>query len=331
MSMQKLEYRVRFVTPAFLGNAEQNGQWRTPPFKALLRQWWRIVKAPQVAYNHIDLKKEEAELFGSASDTGGSGSGRSRVVVRLDSWELGTMRLNYEQGRTIARGTAIAPFPLGEQEQKQVVKQARLALLVPESDCVELQRTIELIAHFGTLGSRSRNGWGSLDLQPEKDTPTLASLTRENLQQWKVCRPLADCLKLDWPHAIGTDEKGPLVWRLNPQSKWQAAITELAEIKINFRTQFPFQGNTVGKRHVLAYPVTNHQVWGPKKRMANQLRFKISCRQDNQIEALIYHLPCKVPDALLTDPQQKSFIRGIERDVWQAVHATLDNNARRLE
>lgn len=28
--MTKLEYTVRFLTPAFLGNAEQSGQWRTP-------------------------------------------------------------------------------------------------------------------------------------------------------------------------------------------------------------------------------------------------------------------------------------------------------------
>lgn len=46
--MKKLEYTVRFTTPAFLGNAEQQAQWRTPPFKALIRQWWRIVKAPKL-------------------------------------------------------------------------------------------------------------------------------------------------------------------------------------------------------------------------------------------------------------------------------------------
>jgi CRISPR-associated protein Cmr1 len=34
--MKRLEYTVSFTTPAFLGNAEQAGQWRTPPFKALL-------------------------------------------------------------------------------------------------------------------------------------------------------------------------------------------------------------------------------------------------------------------------------------------------------
>jgi hypothetical protein len=31
--MKKLEYTVSFTTPAFLGNAEQQTQWRTPPFK----------------------------------------------------------------------------------------------------------------------------------------------------------------------------------------------------------------------------------------------------------------------------------------------------------
>ena len=36
--MQEMSYEVKFLTPAFLGNAEQSGQWRTPPFKALLRQ-----------------------------------------------------------------------------------------------------------------------------------------------------------------------------------------------------------------------------------------------------------------------------------------------------
>lgn len=39
--MHLCTYQLRFQTPAFLGNAQQQGQWRTPPFKALLRQWWQ--------------------------------------------------------------------------------------------------------------------------------------------------------------------------------------------------------------------------------------------------------------------------------------------------
>ena len=45
MTMRELTYQVSFNTPTFLGNAEQQDQWRTPTFKAMLRQWWRMVKA----------------------------------------------------------------------------------------------------------------------------------------------------------------------------------------------------------------------------------------------------------------------------------------------
>lgn len=38
-SMTMRHFTLRFLTPAFLGDAEQNGRWRTPSLKALLRQW----------------------------------------------------------------------------------------------------------------------------------------------------------------------------------------------------------------------------------------------------------------------------------------------------
>lgn len=55
MTMQTLTYQVGFNTPTFLGNAEQQAQWRTPPFKALLRQWWRVVKAPEADSTSINF------------------------------------------------------------------------------------------------------------------------------------------------------------------------------------------------------------------------------------------------------------------------------------
>ena len=81
MTMQTLSYQVSFATPAFLGNAEQQAQRRTPPFKALLRQWWRVVKAPDVGYDHQKLLRLENDLFGSAGDD--IGGGRSKVQCRI--------------------------------------------------------------------------------------------------------------------------------------------------------------------------------------------------------------------------------------------------------
>ena len=67
-------YTLHFATPAFLGNAEQSGQWRTPPIKALLRQWWRVAYAAAQpgAVNVGAMREAEGRLFGSASDNGGS-------------------------------------------------------------------------------------------------------------------------------------------------------------------------------------------------------------------------------------------------------------------
>ena len=93
MKMKVLEYTLRFDTPAFLGNAEQNAQWRTPPIKALLRQWWRVAYAADknFAVNLADMRREEGLLFGHAwldddwDDKGNKFAGRkSRVLIRLD-------------------------------------------------------------------------------------------------------------------------------------------------------------------------------------------------------------------------------------------------------
>jgi CRISPR-associated protein Cmr1 len=364
--MRQLEYIVSFNTPAFLGNAEQQAQWRTPPFKALIRQWWRIVKAPGVGYDIIGLREQETRLFGSASDKAGSRSAKSRIIFRLSDWKQGQMNqwqagervyhpevgkggmevgadlylgygpLGFEKGKGTTLGTV-----RGTGVQRTAIKpsteRSRLIVRIPEEDLAELQRTMQLVAYFGTLGSRSRNGWGSLEVQWPENGGALLPLRRSNLERCNVCRPLTECLNLEWPHAIGTDAQGPLVWKTKIQSSdWRAIMKELARIKIQFRTQFGFggPGSSASKRHILAYPITNHSLtgWGQQGRLANQLRFKVGRHADGRLEGVIFHLPCKVPDELLNKLLQadQQFIRNNELAVWQAVHKVLDREATRL-
>jgi CRISPR-associated protein Cmr1 len=110
--MVKFEYRVRFNTPAFLGNAEQAGQWRTPPFKALLRQWWRVAYAAGRHHqaNLVDeMRQEENRLFGTAADDR-EGSRKSLVRLRLDRWSIGSMKSWASLGTVKHPET---PFPVG--------------------------------------------------------------------------------------------------------------------------------------------------------------------------------------------------------------------------
>jgi len=117
-------------------------------------------------------------------------------------------------------------------------------------------------------------------------------------------------------------------------------MKELARIKIAFRTQkaLSLDGILKGqfaKRHLLAYPITNHpvdgQAWGSKGRLANQIRFKVS-KHGDQWYGVIAHLPCRLPAGMVAElpPQQRNNINATARATWQAVHAVLEQNAQRI-
>ncbi|MFN3630151.1 MAG: hypothetical protein ACK4XK_08895, partial [Casimicrobiaceae bacterium] len=90
--IKTLSTKLLFLTPAFLGNAEQNGQWRTPPIKAQLRQWWRVAYAADHGFsvNVAAMRREEGLLFGNAWIE--DAFCKSLVRIRLDQWEQGKLQ-----------------------------------------------------------------------------------------------------------------------------------------------------------------------------------------------------------------------------------------------
>lgn len=350
--MVKQAYTVRFITPAFLGDAEQNGTWRTPPFKALLRQWWRISAAKQYNYNGQDLRKKEGQLFGNAWLD--NNFQRSKVRIRLEEWRQGKMQTWREPEKKVNHPEVKFPVDAqlylgyGPLTYDKATKKAGLkinaAIQADESNSLSiahshsnettdvLTRTLLFIHWFGTLGSRSRNGWGSLALEGQDIKP----LTRDHASLQAITRPLSDCLELDWPHAIGKDKKGLLIWRTPEHTNWQEVMKQLAKIKIAFRTALHFDParlNHIDQRHVIAYPVTHHNFnpWGNQARLANQLRFKVSKTTQGYV-GMAYHLPCSIPNELLDklNPADRTWITGQQLTVWQTVHGILDQQMQRI-
>lgn len=340
--MIRNRYHLKLASPAFLGDAEQKGVWRTPPLKALIREWWRVAVAPDVGYDAGRLKQLETALFGTAADEGAGKNGKSRIRLSLAHWNEGKMR-EHEPLPSIRHPEAerakfqVEPLnylgygPIDHGKLKNgVALQANednvLKLAYAESHAEEIDLALTLAQWFGTMGGRSRNGWGSLAWAARDDTPALPALNAETLKQTGCVRPFADCLKLDWPHAIGSNGKGALVWQsAQTFATWREAMKFLAQIKIGFRVPLGFIGGQPHRdpqtRHVLAYPVTNHKVPGwegaNKGRLANTLRFKLHAEPDGKLRALIYHTPCKP-----TLPHH-----GIDLlDTWGRVHRTLDAN-----
>ncbi len=356
--MHTYRYDLRFVTPAFLGNANQQGQWRTPPIKALLRQWWRVAYMAERQFNAdaaASMRRKEAILFGHAwlEDDAVERKGRkqkvaarqSQVRLRLSHWNEGRLKTwdgleqgsihhpeaekaNYQVGPHAYLGYGPLDGRGGTKFAKknnaaiQTNDSATLSLAVPDEHANAIHTALALMNLYGTLGGRSRNGWGSFSLTPaDGNTPVLPNEFKET----NVVQPWQDALRLDWPHAIGSDARGALVWQTTAFDDWKKLMQELARIKIAQRTQFKFHSGkdatTPEDRHWLSYPVTNHSVksWSGNARLPNSLRFKVRPAPGNpqQLVGVIVHVPCLPPPAFQPDP------RAIER-VWQTVHAFLD-------
>ena len=334
--MKSFKYRIRFLTPTFLGDADQKAQWRTPPIKAELRRWWRVVYAAGQHFK-IDVNKmrqQEALLFGTASGN----QFKSLLQMRLSGWRKGTLTTWSDFGVQKIRHPEVPkpvdPYlylgfgPLLYRGGKTVLirppaisagEEAELWLRIPDQYSYEIDQALALMMCFGSVGGRSRNGWGAFELRP------LGKTALPEIDLKKYSREWTDALGLDWPHAIGCEGDRPLVWRTKNYQDWNELMRVLAEIKVKLRTQFKFQsGNNAPipeDRHWLAYPVTKHSVraWGHSKRLPNALRFTVKSNAEGQIHGVIYHMPWLPPKDF--EPKKEKI-----ESVWQRVHTFLNNH-----
>lgn len=358
---------LRLVTPGFLGDAAQRGEWRTPPLKAALRQWWRLLLFAQHAAKDKPpsvktLRQREGETFGHAWLETAEGKAwfvRSPLRLALERWQPGTMTAL--AGESTVKHPNV-PMPVGAllyagygpliyQARNTVLKAppaldagsaTRLTLSWPARAGENIGKRVTwlmiLLHWFGTVGGRSRNGWGSLQLFREDGHPVADLTDLRHLQG--LFLSLEDCLHQQWPAALGKDEKGPLVWwGRKAHGTWQEAMKELAEIKIAFRTALPAGApGSFAERHLLAYPVTKHNVsaWGNQRRLANQLRLKVHALQGPggkpAFRPMAFHIPHRLPqelETLLPDSDKSKVSIQRQLEVWRKVYGILDGKMMR--
>ena len=357
--MPTRQLKIQFHTPAFLGDATQSGRWRTPPFKAQLRQWWRVAYAAQqgFAVSVREMRDAEGHLFGHAWLENDSficdgkrvdtSARKSEVRIRLNKWAEGQLKswdrleaatvhhpeaekVRYQVGPHAYLGYGPLDGRGGTKLQDkqgkpnaaiQANENAELAIAFPQEHAQTLEHALQLMNLYGTVGGRSRNGWGSYSLTLLDGEPMPGSAT--------PTQSLAQCLSKDWPHSLGTDSHGPLIWQTLAHPDWAGLMRTLADIKIKLRTQAAFKfphaqpDGQVHDRHWLSYPITRHSVndWNRKNlRLPNQLRFKVRLTVDGQLVGVIFHMPHTPPTDFGSRPED------LER-IWRHVHNYLDSNA----
>ncbi len=366
--MLTLHYTLSFNTPAFLGNAEQQAQWRTPPIKALIRQWWRVVQKARTSADTQRMRRAEGMQFGNAwlsDETNKPMHRKSDLLIRLSEHGLGKLntdswqKLQFDTVKTSREASLKADLYTGygpvtsekiNDGRRQIFisrgaidadKSATLRLGMQQA-IPDLDDTLRLIHWFGTAGSRSRNGWGSLRMEPDNDLARSLGLGDALQLAQRYARPWRDCLQLDWPHAIGSDSGAPLVWVSEDLEHWRAAIGRLARIRVAARLTAKHirdARSTAGAIHYLGYPAGtgDRNPWAlPLKvrsdqepRLASPLRFKV-VRKGTKVRAVVWHMPTRLPDEFLSKiGRNESEWLGDERNwlhTWQEIHHMLDQN-----
>ncbi len=337
MSMHTKTLTVRFLTPAFLGDAEQRGAWRTPPFKAQLRQWWRLVLAAR-GRDWRRIRAEEAELFGNAWPD--QTPRKSQIRLRLDEWRRGkkTTWSSNGSGRggamtiQVGRQTVDAALYLGfgplENSKQSKSLQLKYEPAIDAGETAQLriawpaaaangsnriEEALALMSRFGTVGGRSRNGWGSYVLDGARD-----AVWNDYLVYWR------DTLCSDWVRGIGRDERGPLIWRTRGSwASWDKVLQQLARVRAAVARES-------ADRCLLSYPVTKHDLpgWDAQDRLPNSLRFKVVKDTNGHLYGELTHFPCRPSDALwkkLPGSDEADKKRRLI-DVWTDAHEQLDED-----
>jgi CRISPR-associated protein Cmr1 len=338
-NVEKFKFTVEFLSPTFLGGADQNAELRSAPFKNLLRQWWRIALGDLETH---DLRKQEGRLFGAVLGSDSAEASKVRLSllpsnnfkISESMSSIGTLKhpeVKNRQGRLIPleRLLYLGYGPINQERHEGKSKLVFRRFISPGSKvnlyifCLkqhqqDIFQSLSLIHHFGTIGGRSRNGFGSIALTGRH------LLSFENIvEKAKEFDQVMGCNEKKYPSALSKDSNGLLCWEYSPNgTTWENVLRDFSEIYMLVRTSFPFkQRNALEPRHILGYPAgQNHQVhdWGGSTgRRPSQLRLMVKRSDQGQVVGRILHLPHPLHR---WNPNIAK-----EAELWKKAHAFLDS------
>ncbi len=144
--MNRTVLNLETVTPMFLhGENSRNLELRPPPFKSLMRYWWRTVQD----CNETFLREKEAALFGSTK-------GKSPFSIRI----LGETKLDCRNYKPLPHRTDNRGFFADAYKEGQSFD---LYLIITNgSNVPNYAQIAKLGLLLGGVGNRSRRGFGSI-------------------------------------------------------------------------------------------------------------------------------------------------------------------------
>ena len=163
----RIDATYRVATPLFCAGADpKRAELRLPSFKGALRFWWRALAWPRCGGDLQAIQQEEDALFGSA------GGGQSRVSIR-SSVEPNSLETAFGEALKVGQGSRYLGYGVLERGMhKRACLRAPLEFAIQlrcrdlrEPQRISLKDALIALGILGGMGSRSRNGYGSLNLK----------------------------------------------------------------------------------------------------------------------------------------------------------------------
>ncbi|MDI6879692.1 MAG: type III-B CRISPR module RAMP protein Cmr1 [Desulfitobacteriaceae bacterium] len=164
--LERIRVTLSVVSPLFMYGADQNEpEIRAASLKGMLRFWYRAIALGRLK-NWEAVREEENRIFGSAE------GGQAQFLLKIDFRGKEPIIESQLERNACQQGLFYMGYgPISYNKNKPFIKETTLFDLVilfkpdlsPE-DVFAVELALQGLCYFGGVGSRSRRGFGSLNI-----------------------------------------------------------------------------------------------------------------------------------------------------------------------
>jgi len=272
--IEEKSYELEVVTPMFLGGAnEYKAELRIPSIKGMLRFWWRAL------YGTDDLeqtKNKESAIFGSTDY-----KSPTTIILKNQNIIISDEKLD-------KNNFSIYEYLAYGYKDKNIIKShiepessfsIKLSTLKDDSKQKEIDCVINVWCNFGGLGSKSRNGFGSLKIIDSRNFNTLDFLNQFRKRDLVTYPAISKYSKIFFG---------------NEHNSWKEALAEIGELYKQ-------------SKYFLKYPEDKRQLIAKSQgRYAKPYFLHINKLNNNKYQGQILFMPYKYKDPSKMDEYLKA-------------------------
>jgi len=261
--IEKREYECEVVTPLFLGGADpQRAELRVPPIKAAMRFWWRALYGED---NINEMMKKESEIFGNTDQ-------KSSITIQIIDKELKLSLEQLDRGKFNIYEYLAYGYRNGSNIRGHFIEgRFSIRMHLKSNHLEQALNSFAFVVFYGGLGSKSRNGFGSLRCN-SLQAPQFENFKKGNLKTF-----------------TSFSEKALLFSSPNEYSSWKEALAEVGNAYKNGR--YELKNNNID-RSLIAKPFGRDN-----SRHAKPYFLHINKTKENKYKGQILYLPYQYHDA----------------------------------